>query len=102
MALQESASERWQQANLVGALLSVRSPAAVPALREILLCDFDPTLRAHAALVLGYIGGPEAADSLTTALASSRSSAFTTAIIESLALLHARALKNLSQSDDPP
>jgi HEAT repeat protein len=101
-ALHEGASERWQQANLVGALLNVRSPAAVPVLREVLLRDSNPTLQGQAALVLGYIGGPESADALATALASSRSSAFTAAVSESLALLRARARQNPSQSDDPP
>jgi hypothetical protein len=101
-ALHESASERWQQANLVGALLGVRSPAAVPVLREVLLRDSNPTLRGQAALVLGYIGGAESADALATALASSRSSAFTAAVTESLALLRARALRSPSHPDDPP
>jgi HEAT repeat protein len=101
-AWHEGAGERWQQVNLEGALLNVRSPAAVPILREILLREDAPALRGQAALALGYIGGPESVNALTKALASSRSGAFTDAVKESLALLQRRALRVPGQADEPP
>lgn len=101
-AWREGASERWQQANLEGALLSVRSPAAVPVLSEILLRENAPVLRGQAALVLGYIGGAESARALTLALAGSPPGADTAAVEESLDLLRSRAMKGPGQSDEPP
>lgn len=101
-SLHEGAPERWQQVNLEGALLGVRSPAAIPILRQVLLRDANLTLRGQAALVLGYIGGPDAADALATALASSPSLALTAAVTESLALLQGRARKSSAQEYDPP
>jgi HEAT repeat protein len=96
----EGASEPWQQANLEGALLNVRSPASVPMLREILLHDGDARLRGGAARALGYIGGPDSADALAAALAAPGSAAVTSVVNESLALLRRRTKKD--QPDDPP
>lgn len=101
-AWRENASERWQQANLEGALLSVRSPAAVPVLREILLRESAQVLRGHAALALGYIGGAESVNALASALAGSHRGPNTTVVEESLALLQLRAAKGPGQTEEPP
>lgn len=101
-AWHESAAERWQQANLEGALVSVRSPAAVPVLRAILLREDAPILRREAALALGYIGGPDSTDALLSVLATSRTAAVTDAAKESIALLRTRASRGANQPDEPP
>jgi HEAT repeat protein len=86
-AFHESARDRWQQTNLMGVLLRVRAPDAVPILREIMLRDPDPALQAQAALALGYIGGSESSAALEIALAHSRIGALTEVVTEALGVL---------------
>lgn len=92
----EEANEGWQQSNLMGALARVRSPEAVPALREIMFTDSNSSFRSEATVALAFIGTQDAIQSLLDAVEQSRSVALTTLLVESLSMVSNKdSLSNL-------
>lgn len=92
----EEANEGWQQSNLMGALARVRSPEAVPALREIMFTDSNSSLQSEATVALAFIGTQAAIQSLVDAVEQSRSVALTTLLVESLSMVSNKdSLSNL-------
>jgi HEAT repeat protein len=88
------ASEGWQQSNLMGTLLRVRSPDAVSSLRQIVLQDSDFSLRSQAAIALGYIGNQDAIQALLDAVNQSQSTAFKAVLIQSLGAVNNKESQN--------
>jgi len=90
----DDASEGWQQSNLMGALLRVRSPEAVPSLRQTALADSDFSLRSQAAIALGYIGNQDAIQALLDAINQSQSVALKEVFVQSLGAVNNKESQN--------
>lgn len=83
-AFHEDAKEWWQQSNLMGALIRIRSESAVSGLNDIVKNDTDSALRSQASIALAMIGSPSAIQALVTAIEQSTSSNYKTRWAESL------------------
>ncbi len=85
----------WKQSNLMGTVLRVRSPQAVPALREIILNDSDFSLKSQAVIALGAIGDKDSIQAILDGIAKSTSTSYTRVLVETLTAINNK--ESLSQ-----